>query len=354
MVGVSSATKRRQVISSTAITVSATALLLFSEQPSSADESGISFWLPGTFGSLAATPGTPGWALGTIYYHTTVNAGSNVATAVALPRFPPATLSLNLNADIHASADIAILAPTYTFATPVLDGQLALTLIAVYGQARTNIDATLTGALGPIGFGTAASIGDSVTSLGDLLPQATLKWHSGVNNFMVYGIAGIPIGDYEAGRIANLGKGHVALDGGFGYTYFNPATGHEFSAVSGLTYNFKNTHTDYQNGIDWHLDWGASKFLTKHLHVGAVGYFYSQLTGDSGTGAKLGDYMSRVAAIGPQIGFSFPVGEMQGYLNLRGYWEFAAVNRSSGWNTWLTFAISPAAPSVPPIPMLHK
>ena len=29
-----------------------------------ADQGGISFWLPGSFGSLAATPVTPGWALG--------------------------------------------------------------------------------------------------------------------------------------------------------------------------------------------------------------------------------------------------------------------------------------------------
>jgi hypothetical protein len=28
-----------------------------------ADENGISFWLPGLFGSLAAVPQQPGWAL---------------------------------------------------------------------------------------------------------------------------------------------------------------------------------------------------------------------------------------------------------------------------------------------------
>ena len=33
----------------------------------------------------------------------------------------------------------------------------------------------------------------------------------------------------------------------------------------------------------------------------------------------------------------FPVGDMQGYLNLKGYGEFEAANRPSGWNTWLTF-----------------
>ena len=32
-----------------------------------ADEGGVSFWLPGQFGSLAAVPTEPGWSLGTVY-----------------------------------------------------------------------------------------------------------------------------------------------------------------------------------------------------------------------------------------------------------------------------------------------
>jgi len=34
---------------------------------------------------------------------------------------------------------------------------------------------------------------------------------------------------------------------------------------------------------------------------------------------------------------------MLGYLNFKTHGEFDAANRPSGWNTWLTFAISPAA-----------
>jgi hypothetical protein len=34
-----------------------------------------------------------------------------------------------------------------------------------------------------------------------------------------------------------------------------------------------------------------------------------------------------VAATGRQIGLIFPVGNMQGHFNLKGYWEFAAENR---------------------------
>jgi hypothetical protein len=35
-------------------------------------------------------------------------------------------------------------------------------------------------------------------------------------------------------------------------------------------------------------------------------------------------------------------------LNLKGYKEFEAEHRASGWNAWLTFAISPAPPSETP------
>ncbi len=113
--------------------------------------------------------------------------------------------------------------------------------------------------------------------------------------------------------------------------------------VSGVTYNFRNPFTDYQNGIDWHLDWGISQFISRQVHIGLVGYFYQQLTADDGQPALLGDFKSRVAAIGPQGGVLFPVGDLQGYINLKGYWEFAAENRASGWNAWVTFAVSPMA-----------
>ena len=59
----------------------AVALFALSPQVSRADESGVSFWIPGLFGSLAAVPVTPGFSLATIYYHTSVEAGGAVAAA---------------------------------------------------------------------------------------------------------------------------------------------------------------------------------------------------------------------------------------------------------------------------------
>lgn len=170
---------------------------------------------------------------------------------------------------------------------------------------------------------------------------------------MIYAMGDIPVGDYDPTRLANLGLGHGAIDGGGGYSYFNPQTGNELSTVAGFTYNFENTALQYQNGVDLHVDWAASHFLTKQILVGAVGYYFQQITGDSGAGATLGGFRSRVAGIGPQIGYLFPVGEqLQGYVNVKAYKEFAAENRPEGWNLWVTLSFSPAAPIQ--TPMLRK
>jgi hypothetical protein len=314
-----------------------------------ADEGGVSFWLPGIYGSLAAVPQQPGFSFASIYYHGSVRAsGAAAASREVTIGGLPANVNVNLNVNLKAKLDLALLVPTYTFANPVLDGQLSIGMMMITGRNNTSLDGTLTLAPcpappgpGPCSF--AGSRDSTLTGFGDLFPQATLRWNQGVHNFMTYVTGNIPVGAYNSNRLANLGLGHGAIDGGVGYTYFNPQSGREFSAVTGFTYNFENPDTNYRNGIDWHLDWGLSQFLSKQLHVGAVGYWYNQLTADSGAAAFLGDNISRVMGIGPQIGYIFPVGDKQGYLNLKGYYEFNADRRADGWNLWLTFAISPAA-----------
>src|SRR5215470_1126305 len=318
----------------------------FSNSKAVADEGGVSFWIPGFFGSLAAAPLQPGWSVGTIYYHTSVDAGGDVAFARQVARGNiQANFTGNLNAVLNADADLGFLFPTYTFAQKVFGGQLNVGTLVAYGHTTGSVDATLTGALGPLGFAVSRGTSDSVTGFGDIPLLADLRWNQGVHNYMTYILTSLPVGSYEARRLANLGIGHSGVDSGFGYTYFDPKAGNEFSAVLGFTYNFENQHTDYQNGVDMHLDWGASKFLTKQWQVGLVGYVYQQISGDRGSGDRVGSFESRVIGVGPQLGYIFPINDKyQGYLNLKGYKEFDADHRADGWNTWLTFSISPAPP----------
>ena len=116
----------------------------------------------------------------------------------------------------------------------------------------------------------------------------------------------------------------------------------------GATYNWENPDTSYRNGVDSHLDWAASQFLSANWEIGVAGYVYYQLTADhyptgGATGNLradvLGDFKSRVASIGPQVGYLFKIGDKQAYLNVRGYWEFAAANRLEGYALFATASI---------------
>src|ERR1700712_3504951 len=150
--------------SSAMATVLLAGMLAATSSASFADESGTSFWLPGTYGSLAAAPGTPGWALATVYYHTSVSAGADVAAAreIQIGRFNPA-LNVNLNANLHANADLALVVPSYTFASPVLGGQLAVQMATIVGSSNANVNGTLTATLPPFGLVRTESIGDNVS-----------------------------------------------------------------------------------------------------------------------------------------------------------------------------------------------
>jgi len=324
-----------------------------------ADEDGVSFWIPGFFGSLAAAPQQPGWSLTSIYYHTDVSASGNAAIAreVTINQIPKFTVSFSGSANVHAIADLGFVIPSYVFATPFLGGQASAILLMGYGNNNTSLNATATATIDHL-LPFSASIARQQDTMGfaDLIPMFVDRWNAGVNNYMAYITGDIPVGLYSSSNLANIGLGHGAIDGGVGYTYFDEKAGHEFSAVAGLTGNFENHSTNYTSGIDFHLDWAAAQFLSKQVFVGLVGYFYDQLSSDQGCAPILCPFESRVIGVGPQLGYLFPVGNMQGYLNLKGYGEFDNNARPDGWNLWLTFALSPAAPTAQssPPPMLTK
>jgi hypothetical protein len=335
----------------------AIAALLATSKISWADEGGVPFWLSGQFGSLAAAPQVPGWSIGIINYYASVSASGNVGAArlVTINNLPR-NVNVNLNVNLSGKTDLVFASPSYTFATPVFGGQLGVSLGIGGGPSTADLGGTLTAMAGPIIVTSQGQISETRGGVSDLYPGVSLRWNSGVNSWMVYGMGDIPTGTYNSSQLVNFGIGHGALDGGVGYTYFDEKTGHELSVVTGLTYNLVNPSTNYQNGIDWHFDWGASQFLTKQFQVGLVGYFYRQLTADRGCVQTLCPFQSQIIGVGPQIGYLFPVGNMQGYLNLKGYGEFDAQSRAAGYNVWLTFALSPApsATEKAPPPMLTK
>jgi hypothetical protein len=258
-----------------AAAASAVAALLTFAQAALADEAGVSFWVPGTFASFAATRTAPGWSAPLVYYH---------------------------RATDSRDEDLVHAVPTYVPSAPIDGAQATMSL--------------------GIPFGRVSAGNDSRTSVGDLYPALTLKSGGGERSYMSYTMLGVPTGP--------SGTNHWSIDGGGGFTFLNERTGREFSAVLGFTYNFRNPDTDYRNGASSHLDWAASQPVSPMLRAGMVGYFYYQLGEDHGPGAS----KSRVYAVGPQAEWTFD----KWRVNLRGYYEFVAHNRPEGWNARLSVA----------------
>lgn len=302
--------------------------LLAGPLPAVADEGGASVWLPGQFASFAAVPGDPGFSLETLVY-------VRSASAVAGAGF---SRGGGLLAGLTINEQYLYLTPAYTFETPVLNGQFALAVTFSAGQSGASVWGVLTG---PGGRSLSAAASDSVTGISDLYPMASLKWQVGSHNAMAYAMGSVPTGRYDPNRLAGVGLGHGAMDWGLGYTYM-PASGFEASVTAGLTYNFANGQTGYQSGIDGHVDFGTSWSFTDSFYAGAVGYIYNQLSPDTGGSVRLGDFRSSVAAVGPQVGWSFATSSLGVDVSLRGYKEFAATNRPEGWNAYLTVSLGRA------------
>jgi hypothetical protein len=277
-----------------------------------ADESGASFWTPGSYAGFAAVPADPGWSLPTQVYY-------------SHGRKSTVTQNMTVAATDDSILGMFYITPTFAPTAKLLGG--VFTIAATFGVGYNWAE------------GGSPAENDSMFGAGDISPTATLAWNAGVNNWMTYITGNIPVGAYNVDNYSGIGLGFWAVDIGGGYTYYNENNGLEFSAVIGGTYNFENTHTDYQSGIDSHLDWEASKNFGENWQVGVAGFVYYQLTDDTESGAVLGANKSDAAGIGPELGYTFKVGGKEWSANLRGYYDFWTENRLGGLTIFLDLSI---------------
>src|SRR6516164_6210502 len=102
-------------------------VMVLVSQAAIADEGGVSFWIPGFFGSLAAVPQQPGWSLMDMFYNTNVKGGGDVALAREFEiGNVPLHFSGSASASVKADVPIGQVIPQYVFATPVLAVQASV------------------------------------------------------------------------------------------------------------------------------------------------------------------------------------------------------------------------------------
>ena len=121
-------------------------------------------------------------------------------------------------------------------------------------------------------------------------------------------------------------------------SFLSSSMGLEASAFTGLDFNTKNTATDYRSGEQFHVD----ATLAEHLPllggligVGATAFYYQQITGDTGSGATLGDFKARTLGVGPVVSYATKIGDADCAVEVKWLPELEVKNRLEGNEFWI-------------------
>ncbi len=74
--------------------------------------------------------------------------------------------------------------------------------------------------------------------------------------------------------------------------------------------------------------------------VGANAFYYQQITGDSGSGAMLGDFEGRTIGVGPVLSFIAKLGKADLAAELKWLPELDVQNRLKGDYVWFKLGLS--------------
>jgi len=240
-------------------------------------------------------------------------------------------INFELGGRILANVDVELLfeIPVITWVTnqKILGGSLAFGALMPIGWQEVNAGAEL---ITPFGATIGINLKDDLFTYGDLFFLTILGWHAGDLHWNVAGMLLAPIGDYELGRLANMGLNRWVYDVTGSLTWMNMKTGRELSVSPGFTFNGENHDTKYDSGNEFHVEFVAAQHFPNGLTLGVAGYYYDQITGDSGSGASLGSFKGRVTAVGPFLGYNFKWGGRPVSAKARWLREFDTEKRVEG------------------------
>jgi hypothetical protein len=274
-----------------------------------AAEGGGSHYLPGTAGDiLIAVAPQPGFLIANTVWFQTGDLGM-------------AVLEGHVDIDLDMDTVLNLLAATYTFDTPVLGGTYTIGAVIPVGYA--SIDARIKGP-----FGGSTMVSDDSFHLSDIaVVPLQLNWNVDKFHFKLAESIIAPTGNYDLDEELNLGRNYWSFDTVGAVTWFNAGSGTEVSVAPGIMFNTENNKTDYKTGSEFHVDFTINQFVSETFAIGLKGYYYKQVSGDSGSGALLGDFKSESVGVGP--GFFWTPKFAGGRLVIQGKWmhDFDADNR---------------------------
>ena len=262
----------------------AVSVLALAAGPAGAVENGFSIYPKGMSDFMSGVlPPQPGFYFSSIYYH--FNGSTDVAVRNGVAEFG---LGLNM--------DAGFLRGTYVTESEYLGGRYAMG--GALAVAGTNIDANL------VAPNAAASFSAGNSGLADsIITPIIVGWQSGKwfwnGSFSLY----LPTGGYTPGEV-NIGRNVVGYMPAGALTWFDPVSGWDVSGALTFVSMTRNDATDYQSGDLLHLDWAIGKHISPQWEIGLAANWVQQLSGDSGSGAKLGAFKAQSFGLGPAVNYT--------------------------------------------------
>lgn len=185
-----------------------------------------------------------------------------------------------------------------------------------------------------------ADITDKESGLGDIVLMPLMLNYNVNSNLNANARIAIyaPTGDYEVGRLANMGKNYWSVEPTLALMYFGLGNGIEASWFAGMTFNAENPDTDYKTGTQFHTDATVAQHLPVGKGLAGVGlsaFWYQQITGDSGSGATFGDFKGMTYGLGPVLSYTRTVKTLDLIAELKWLHELETKNRVEGDSIWL-------------------
>ena len=306
----------------------ALALIFLLPTLASAEEGGGGHYAPGAMASMFDNVSeTPGLSLALFYNYYEGSASASTALPLA------GTLDLG----VSAVSNTAVIGASYVFEPRVFGARL---MTGVFVPLQS-LEIEATASLSSVG---SRSLRDTTSGIADItIIPFDFSWKTGDWTFCSLLNVYAPTGGFNTSDSANLGKNYWTFDPTFGINYFSEKSGFSASLFSGLTMNTKNTDTDYHSGAGLHFDATAAQYLPVGkglLGIGATGFYFQQVTGDSGSGATLGSFEGRTAGVGPVLSYILPMGKHSMMAELKWLPEIETKNRVQGNYLWLRIGLS--------------
>lgn len=294
-----------------------------------AEEGGGGHYTPGGMASMMDNASdTPGFALSLMYNYYDGEASSGLA-------IPEAG---NLELGLSAVANTAVIGFSYLFEQKVWDATIMTGVFVPIQDIQVDATANLTP-------GGSVATSDSVTDIGDItIIPAMLTWKNGDWSWCALLNIYAPTGGFDAGALANTGKNYWTFDPMAGVTYFSQKTGFSATAFAGVSMNTKNNDTDYQSGAGFHIDATVAQYLPLgkgFIGLGATGFWFEQISGDSGSGATLGGFEGSTVGLGPVVSYILPLADNRSMMTeLKWEPELQTTNRLTGDYIWFKFGMT--------------